>query len=174
MGRARVVSAAQAPLSALVCVLLLLQLCGAAVWCDISQRRIPNALAALVALVAVAYWCCVLGFGQPFVLLWQMAMPLLYLPPLLILYAARLMGGGDVKLILAAALWVAPHRQMDMIVAIAVLGGVMGLGVALLSRLFWWYKADGVPYGVAIVGGLLFAAAPQVRAVLATACGLAG
>lgn len=163
---------AAAPLPALVCVVLLLQLCGAAAWCDIRHRRIPNVLTALVAVLGVVYWCCVLGFAQPLALLWQLAMPLLFLVPLLVIYAARMMGGGDVKLILAAALWVAPGRQMDMVLAIAVVGAAMGVGVALLSRLFWWYRGEGVPYGVAIVSGLLFAAAPQARAVLAAACGV--
>lgn len=165
-----VIGGAQAPLLALVCVLLLLQVCGALVYCDVRDRRIPNGLAAAVAGLGAAYWLCVLGFGQPVALLRQFAMPLLFLLPLLAIYAARLMGGGDVKLIVAAALWVAPGHQLDMIVAIAVAGGVLGLAVALASRLFWWYRPDGVPYGAAIIAGLLVAAAPQVRDVLVAAC----
>jgi prepilin peptidase CpaA len=76
-----------------------------------------------------------------------------------------MMGGGDVKLIGALALWRVPLRQgettfaplLDLLVVMALAGGVLTLVMLVLHRRA---KAGGqleIPYGVAIVIGALAA-----------------
>lgn len=86
-----------------------------------------------------------------------------------ILFAFRLMGGGDAKLIAAASLWVGTSGALSFIYYTAVAGGFLGLSVLLMRKSVAPYtpfmpvwaqrlfepKSD-MPYGVAIcIGGLL-------------------
>jgi prepilin peptidase CpaA len=67
------------------------------------------------------------------------------------------MGGGDVKLIGAIALWLPFEPLAWMLIVMALLGGVLTL---LLVAERWWRRAKApveVPYGVAIVIPALFA-----------------
>lgn len=65
------------------------------------------------------------------------------------------MGGGDVKLAGALALWFAPYETMQMLVMMSLAGGALTLIVLAESK---FRKKEGrpeVPYGVAIAfGGL--------------------
>jgi len=66
------------------------------------------------------------------------------------LFALRMMGGGDVKLLTVLALWIAPALFLKLLIIMALLGGVLTLVLAV------WHKARGrrdrlaIPYGVAI------------------------
>ena len=86
-----------------------------------------------------------------------------------LLFSRGLMGGGDVKLLAAAALWAGPATTPALLVVTAVLGGI--LAVALLSplvlRAVFAPAAAGaalkrmpVPYGVAIAGASLIVTIP--------------
>lgn len=86
------------------------------------------------------------------------------------LYALGGCGGGDVKLMAAAALWAGPHFIVTLILATALFGGALAMvyGVAQLMKrmkktqsqsdgladktVMPWHKAP-VPYGVAIACG---------------------
>ena len=66
-----------------------------------------------------------------------------------------MMGGGDVKLAAALALWFSPQSTIKFLVLTSLAGGVLTLGILA------WHKAkrrEGrpeIPYGVAIAfGGL--------------------
>lgn len=81
------------------------------------------------------------------------------------LFAAGMMGGGDVKLAAAAAVWVGARGLLEFLVVMAILGGALALAI-LLARL--WRRLTGarrpdaergVPYGVAIAGAALWALA---------------
>jgi len=88
----------------------------------------------------------------------------------MILFALRVMGGGDAKLIAACCLWLGAHGTVSMLIYTALAGGVLTLGLlgarkapvaAVTGALPSWVnrhlepKGD-IPYGVAIcVGGLL-------------------
>ena len=66
------------------------------------------------------------------------------------LFAVGWMGGGDVKLLTALALWIAPPLFLNLVIMMALLGGVLTIGFAgwhLTRR-----RSDrlAVPYGVAI------------------------
>ncbi len=83
----------------------------------------------------------------------------------MLLFSRGLMGGGDVKLLGAAALWVPPDRVLDQVAGIAVIGAVLAIllhtlrrmvaerGAAALPRVL--HPGAPVPYGVAITLGTL-------------------
>lgn len=86
------------------------------------------------------------------------------------LYAFRVVGGGDAKMIPAAVLWMGPAAAFPFAYWMAIVGGVCAF-LLLISRrsipaaiVPGFMRAPfepkaGVPYGVAIAGGVLLAGA---------------
>ena len=81
-----------------------------------------------------------------------------------LLFVRGWMGGGDVKLLAASALWFDLDQGWKMLVAVAIVGGIETLLVMLL-RIFPWperlrarlavlRKDEAIPYGVAIAAGM--------------------
>jgi prepilin peptidase CpaA len=71
------------------------------------------------------------------------------------MFALRMMGGGDVKMIAALALWLPFASLMTMLTVMALSGGIITL--FLLARHRWRPNENKpqVPYGIAIaIGGL--------------------
>lgn len=85
------------------------------------------------------------------------------------LFACNLIGGGDVKLMSAIALWAGPTRIFDFLFVTAIMGGLVATGMLASTHLRRRHLASvggasstaastEVPYGVAIsVGGLFVA-----------------
>jgi prepilin peptidase CpaA len=81
------------------------------------------------------------------------------------LFAAGKLGGGDVKLFAAAALWFDLLGAAGLLLAVALSGGVLALLVLLARTLTWSEGArrrvvmlrpgGGIPYGVAIAAALI-------------------
>lgn len=78
------------------------------------------------------------------------------------LFVANLMGGGDVKLMAAVALWAGPTGFPMLVIVTAIAGGLVAMALLLFRRLI---AADGggprkdvMPYGVAIAAGGLMVA----------------
>jgi prepilin peptidase CpaA len=69
------------------------------------------------------------------------------------------MGGGDVKLIAALALWLPVDDFMTMLMVMSIAGGVVTLAMIVEGKLRRAGGAIEVPYGVAIV----FAALMSIR-----------
>jgi prepilin peptidase CpaA len=119
---------------------------------DARRFIIPNWLCAAVALLSLPYW---LGSGVP---LWpgfalQIGLAIAVFSVFAAMFALGVMGGGDVKLIAALALWLPVGRFIEMMVVVAVAGGILTL--VLLAR-HRWHKRLGqpeIPYGLAIVTG---------------------
>jgi prepilin peptidase CpaA len=63
------------------------------------------------------------------------------------------MGGGDVKLLAALALWLPIGELVQMIAIIAVAGGVLTLALLARHRLQQRPGRPEIPYGLAIVAG---------------------
>jgi prepilin peptidase CpaA len=70
-------------------------------------------------------------------------------------FYAGMMGGGDVKLAAALALWFPPLGTIHFLVIMSIAGGVLTLAFLAFH---YWRKREGrpeIPYGVAIAfGGL--------------------
>ncbi len=117
----------------LLVLLALMLAIAAAVW-DVRQHRIPNWLtlpgvvAGMVLRSALLGWKglgsavagCFLGGGI-----------------LLLFYLIRAMGAGDVKLMAAIGSLVGPSQTMNIVLATAVSGGIVGIVYALYHRRMW-------------------------------------
>jgi len=125
-----------------------------AAYTDIRRRQIDNWLTASVALAAPLFWRAS-GLGWT-AIGWQMAVALGSFAVLCLLFALRVMGGGDVKLLSALALWIRPAWFADLVMIMALLGGVLTMG-----SVFWHVTRRqrdriAIPYGVAIAAAGLW------------------
>ena len=87
------------------------------------------------------------------------------------LFGRGILGGGDVKLMAATFAWFNLSGAPNLLLAIALAGGVLALLVIALRSLNWSEKArqravvlqrrGGIPYGVAIAAGALITMALQ-------------
>lgn len=140
--------------------------------CDVQSFVIPNRLCLAIAGLWPAFALTDAGhvawLGAPLVALAAFAVGFA-------LFAARLMGGGDVKLMAAIALWAGPGLVLPFIVITSLVGGALSIVVLVASRLQpVMARADGaarrslfranVPYGAAIAAGGLFVAGRLVVA----------
>ena len=122
---------------------------------DARRRTIANGTNLVIALLAPVWW-----WAQGYAPWPDMAVQLLIgavaLAGFAGLFALGMMGGGDVKLIAALALWlpVAPFTAMLIVMSIA--GGVVTVAMMIERRLRRRTDVLEVPYGVAIAfAGLL-------------------
>jgi prepilin peptidase CpaA len=130
---------------------------------DVRTFTISNRLNVTVALLAPLYWLSIALSPWPGVAVQLAAATTVFLLLAGAFYAG-MMGGGDVKLAAALALWFPPAATIKFIVLMSLAGGVLTL--ALLA----WHRAkrrDGrpeIPYGVAIAfGGLAILAQPYLN-----------
>src|SRR5260221_1271550 len=70
-------------------------------------------------------------------------------------FFAGVMGGGDVKLAAALALWFSPAGTVKFLVLMSVAGGVLTLGIVAWHRAQRREGRPEIPYGVAIAFGAL-------------------
>lgn len=121
---------------------------------DVRTFTISNRLNLAVALLAPLYWWSV---GLP---LWPDAAVQLGLAAgvfalLAVAFYAGMMGGGDVKLAAALALWFSPVSTLHFLVFMSIAGGFLTLAVVAAHRLRRKEGRPEIPYGVAIaIGGL--------------------
>ena len=137
-------------------LLALLLIVAAAI--DVRTFTISNWLNATVAGLAPLYWLSV-GLDP-----WPgMAIQLGVAAAVFALFAVTffigMMGGGDVKLAAALALWFAPADTVKFLVIMSLAGGVLTLVVLAWHRLRKRPGRPEIPYGVAIAfGGLVILA----------------
>lgn len=127
---------------------------------DVHRREIANGTNAAIALLAPFWW------WANHLALWpdvaaQVAVAAVVFALFVGAFAAGWMGGGDVKMIGALALWLPLGGLMGMLMVMSVAGGAVTLAMMAEARL---RRAGGppeplaveVPYGVAIaIAGLL-------------------
>ncbi|HET9810091.1 MAG TPA: prepilin peptidase [Sphingomicrobium sp.] len=135
----------------LLAVMLLLV---AAAIIDLRTFTISNRLNALVALLALAFWWSV---GLPF---WpdaaiRIAVAGGVFALLALAFYAGMMGGGDVKLAAALALWFPPVSTLRFLVFMSIAGGLVTLVILVIHRLRSNDGRPQIPYGVAIALGAL-------------------
>jgi len=121
---------------------------------DVRTYTISNRLNLAVALLAPLYW-------------WSAAIPLWPEAALHVAVAAGvfallaiafyigMMGGGDVKLAAALALWFSPESTVRFLVFMSIAGGLVTFAVMGVHRLRSREGKPQVPYGVAIAIGAL-------------------
>ena len=145
-----------AALPAIALVVLL----GRAVWRDLTSRTISNRLNLCIAALAPLTWWWA---GLP---LWpgvaiQLAIAGIAFAAFTTAFALGMMGGGDVKLITALALWRVPLAPgeasfaplLQLLVVMALAGGVLTLVMLVRHRRAGAEGQPEIPYGVAIAAG---------------------
>ena len=121
---------------------------------DWRRRQIDNWLNAAIALAAPLYWWASGLDLWPGVAL-QLGVGLAAFVVFAAMFAMKWMGGGDVKLLTALALWIEPGWFLKLLIVMALVGGVLTLVMGM------WHIARrqrdrlAIPYGVAIaIAGL--------------------
>ena len=121
---------------------------------DVKTYTISDGLNLAIALLAPLYW------WSAEVPLWpdaaiRVGVALLVFSLFAGAFYLNLMGGGDVKLAGALALWFTPYDTLRLIVVMSIAGGVLTLIVVAVHRARKNLERPEVPYGVAIaVGGM--------------------
>nr|WP_166177230.1 prepilin peptidase [Altererythrobacter segetis] len=122
---------------------------------DLRTRQIGNWLTGAIALAAPLFWWASGLTLWPGVAM-QVGVALAAFAVLAGLFAMRAMGGGDVKLLTALALWIEPEWFLRLVMMMALLGGVLTLvfGAWHVTR----RRKDrlAIPYGVAIASAGLW------------------
>ncbi|HEX7930642.1 MAG TPA: prepilin peptidase [Sphingomicrobium sp.] len=133
-------------------ILTLLLLVAAVI--DVRTFTISNRLNLTVALLAPLYW------WSAHLPLWpdigmQVAIAAGVFALLAVAFYAGMMGGGDVKLAAALALWFSPVSTLRFLVFMSIAGGLLTLVVVGIHRMKKKPGKPEIPYGVAIAfGGL--------------------
>ena len=119
--------------SALMLLGLLALLVAVAAVSDIRSRTISNGLNLIVALLALPWWWS-MGLSG-----WEMLGQIALATGVLVLFAAcfaaGMMGGGDVKLLAALALWLPFVELAQLLIWMALGGGVLTVAMLLRRRL---------------------------------------
>jgi prepilin peptidase CpaA len=127
---------------------------------DLRTREISNVLNGAIALLAVPFWFS-LGLDPWPGMALQAAVALGVFLVFALLFHFGMMGGGDVKLLAALALWLPVGAVLNLLVIMSIVGGLLTLVMMLRHRM---KKNEGeleVPYGVAIaLGGFWVIAEP--------------
>jgi len=131
---------------------------------DVRTFTISNRLNATVALLAPLYWWSIsLPFWPDAAI--QIGVAAAVFAALALTFYLGMMGGGDVKLAAALALWFSPGSTVRFLVIMSIAGGLLTVVVLILHRMKPGQikNSDGetdkkpeVPYGVAIAIGALW------------------
>lgn len=145
-----------------------------AVVCDFTSLRIPNRLPLAVVLLFALH-----VMAAPVAVDWLggLLMALVVFVVATVLFHFRVMGGGDVKLMAAIALWAGPHGLLGFLAVTSLVGGLLAL-VAVTPLRFVFAEAvealgggkavrgafrGVVPYGIAIAAGGFYVAATLLK-----------
>ena len=120
-----------------------------AAFTDFRRREIDNWLTLGIALSAPLFWWASGLTLWPDVA-WQVGLALITFCAAAGLFALGGMGGGDVKLIAALALWIAPMPFMRLLIVMSIVGGVLSLLILILRKVRRNPERGQVPYGLAI------------------------
>lgn len=102
-----------------------------AAFTDLRRREIDNWLNAAIAFAAPLWWLA-MGFSWMDIA-FQIGLALLTFALAVALFVMRQMGGGDVKLLTALALWFSPLSFVQLVVLMAVIGGGASVGMAVFN-----------------------------------------
>jgi prepilin peptidase CpaA len=117
-----------------------------AAYSDVKTFRIPNLLVATVAWLGVTR---LIVIGDPHVALYTVGASFALLVAGFVLFWQGFIGGGDAKLMTAAALLVGYNDLLSFLVFISICGALIALA-ALVTRARQKATTLYIPYGVAI------------------------
>jgi prepilin peptidase CpaA len=121
---------------------------------DVRTFTISNRLNLTVAFLAPVYWASIALSPWPGIAVHLAAGAAVFVLLAGAFYAG-MMGGGDVKLAAALALWFPPVATLKLIVLMSIAGGVLTLAVVAWHAMKRREGRPEIPYGVAIAfGGL--------------------
>ena len=138
-----------------------------AAWSDLRDYKIPNRICIAIAALYPAH---ILALGKLDIVPGALVVATVVFALGFAFIALRIAGGGDVKLMTAAALWAGQDQIIEFLFVTALAGGVLAASLAIRA---WRENAvctpDGslvlrisairdtkVPYGAAIAGGGLY------------------
>src|SRR4028119_1879234 len=116
---------------------------------DWRSRTIPNWLNGAIALLAIPFWWATGLSLWPDVAM-QVGVALGVLFVFFLAFQMGQMGGGDVKMLFAIALWLPPMAVFQLIVIMAIAGGVLTVAMLIPHRLLKSTENPEIPYGIAI------------------------
>ena len=124
-----------------------------AAYTDARSRKIYNWLTLPLAVAAPLFWWAS-GFGLHDIG-WQLLSAGGWFVGLCLINAAGMLGGGDLKLLTALALWIKPVPFLHLLVIMSLVGGVLCIVIAAWKISTRSPHKPQVPYGMAIaVAGL--------------------
>ncbi|GAA0733362.1 A24 family peptidase [Sphingomonas japonica] len=127
---------------------------------DVRIREIADWKNGAIALLAPLFW---LAIGLP---LWpgmalQLALGIGVFALFAVAFHFGMMGGGDVKMLGALALWLPFDVLMFVLIVMSLLGGAITLAMLIEGKLRRCKNAPEIPYGVAIaLAGLMVLGEP--------------
>ncbi len=136
----------------IVATLLLIMLAGlllAASWLDLRSRTIPNWLNLVMALLAIPFWWASGLEIWPDVAL-QIGLAFAVFGLFTLAFVIGAMGGGDVKMLGALALWIPGGALFPLVMIMSISGGVLTAAMVIRQRLARKQGQLEIPYGVAI------------------------
>jgi prepilin peptidase CpaA len=134
---------------------------------DLLTMTIPNR----VSLLLIAGFAVAAAFaGMPLLTVANHVLAgMLLLVVGIFMFSMGWLGGGDAKLLAAAALWIGFDDLAAYLVQVSVLGGVLAVAILVYRNAtlpFWMLRQDwamrlhdrkgGIPYGVALAGAALW------------------
>lgn len=128
---------------------LLAALLVAAAVCDLKKREIPHTIVIAIALLAIPFW---VAGGLAF---WpdvaaQVGVALIIFAIFAGMFAFGWIGGGDVKLLTALALWLPWQAVVMLLVIMSLAGAAVTFATVIWSRVRHSNATPEIPYGVAI------------------------
>jgi len=136
------------------------------IYSDARIRIIPNEVNLAIAALAIPFW---IGSGEALwpLLGWQVVLALGVFAVFAAIFAMGAMGGGDVKLLAALALWLPVIPFLKMLMLMSIVGGVLTLGYLVWHRRARREGQPEVPYGCAIsVAAIAALGEPIVKQLL--------
>lgn len=125
-----------------------------AAFTDLTRRRIYNWLNLGIALCAPLFWWAS-GLDLSGIAM-QLVLAVSVFALLSLFFALGLMGGGDVKLLSALALWLPWQPFLKLIVMMALVGGLVTILFAIWHLMNRRKDRLQVPYGIAIAAAGLW------------------
>ena len=130
---------------------------------DARVREIANWKNAAIALLAPLWWVSIGMAPWPDMAI-QVGVALIVLAAFCVAFHFGWMGGGDVKMIAALALWVPVPALIQILLVMSIVGGLITVVMLIDHRIRKTASNPEVPYGVAIaIAGLMILREPLLN-----------